>query len=205
MIKNLVKQHIVRNAWQYTVISLVFLVGVMLGEINAANLAGGTRNHLIQIIDGFLKGGVTASREGEGYRLFLTAFFNQTRAVGLIWFLGLTVIGVPFILAIIFFKGFSLGFTVGFLVREKAWLGGLISLASVFPQNLLYVPLTVAWAVIGINFSVYLVRGRFSRGLALGQGLVTYTGAMLLFLLILLLGAFIEAFLSPWLLSLVVK
>ncbi len=203
MVKNLAKQHIVKNLWQYTLLFLIFVVGMALGEINATSLEGSTRNHLVQMVDNFLKGG-SIGYQG-GYRLFFAAFLNQARVVGMIWFLGLTVIGIPLILAIIFFKGFSLGFTLGFLIKEKAWQGVLMATASVVPQNLLYIPLFLAWAVTGINFSLCLVRGRFGRGVALGPGLAAYTGVMLMFLLVLALGAFIEAFLSPWLLDLLVK
>jgi len=203
MVRNLVKQHIVKNLWQYALLFVIFLMGTVVGVINATDLDGPTRTHLVQIIDNFLKGEDIGSQ--GGYRLFFTAFINQARVIAMIWFLGLTVIGIPFIFAIIFFKGFSLGFTLGFLIKEKAWQGILMATASVVPQNLLYIPLFLAWAVTGVNFSLCLVRGRFSRGSALGPGLVTYTGLMLVFLSVFFLGAFIEAFLSPWLLDLVVK
>lgn len=202
-IKHLLKAHVQRNAWQYLLITAILILGCILGEINASNLEGGTRSHLVKIIDGFLKGGVVNHR--EGYRLLIAAFFNQAKLVLLIWFLGMTVIGVPLILGMIFVKGFSLGFTFGFLVKEKAWVGCLISILAVFPQNIVYIPFLVAWAVVGINFSVYLVKGRFTGGVTLGQGLVTYTGAMLLALAVFLCGALIEAFLCPWLLSLAIK
>ncbi len=197
------KEHIRNNLWQYLLITGVFVLGLIIGEINANNLAGGTRSHLQQMINGFLEGGMVAYHEGN--RIFLPAFLNQARTVIAVWFLGLTVIGVPIILAIVFVRGFSLGFTFGFLIKEKAWLGFAIALLSVLPQNIVYVPLAIACAVIGINFSFYIVRGRFTSEVPLAQGILTYTGIMVLLLLVLLVGALIEAFLSPWLLETIIK
>jgi stage II sporulation protein M len=105
-------------------------------------------------------------------------------------------------LAVLFLRGFSLGFTVGFLYHEKAMTGVLISMISVLPQNLVYIPFLLMWAVIALNFSIFIVKGRNNSLMPLGTGLMSYSILMLAFLLLFLLGAFIEAYLSPWLLTL---
>ena len=45
-----------------------------------------------------------------------------------LWVLGLTVVGLPFVLALDFLKGVLVGFAIGMLVREFAWKGLLFSL-----------------------------------------------------------------------------
>lgn len=200
--RHLMKEHVRKNIWQYLLISIIFGLGFVLGEVNAGNLQGGTRSHLVDMVDSFLKGGVVTYQ--EGYRIFIPAFLNQARLIVLIWFLGMTVIGVPLILAIVFIKGFSLGFTFGFLVKEKALLGFMLAMLSVFPQNIIYVLFTIAWAVVGLNFSVYIAKGRFA-GASLGQDLATYTVTMLVFLVVFFFGALVESFLSPWLVEMFIK
>jgi stage II sporulation protein M len=61
----------------------------------------------------------------------------------------------------------------------------------------------LAWSVIAINFSVYVITGRNSS-LPLGRAVFAYTTLALVYLLIMLAGTFVEAYLSPWLLSLVI-
>ncbi|MEN6350538.1 MAG: stage II sporulation protein M [Syntrophomonas sp.] len=199
-IKQRVKQHMRENRWQYLLIVIIFLVGIIIGNYKVLSLEGGVKNHLLTLIDNYLRGGMDGSLDGKG--IFFSAFLNQAKTVAAVWFLGLTVIGLPLILAVIFLRGCSLGFTIGFLYQEKAWTGVLISLVSVLPQNLVYIPLLIIWAVIALNFSVFLVRGRNSSIIPLGTGLLSYSILMLVFMLLFLLGAFIEAFLSPWLLTL---
>jgi stage II sporulation protein M len=109
---------------------------------------------------------------------------------------------MPIILGVVFFKGFSLGFTVGFLVKEKAVSGILLSIISILPQNLVYIPLLILWSVVGINFSVHIARGRPGSAISLGRGFISYTLLMLVFLILVMVGAFIEAYLSPWFLGL---
>jgi len=111
------------------------------------------------------------------------------------------VIGVPLILAVVFLRGYALGFTVGFLVQQKGGAGVIMSILSILPQNLVYIPLLIIWAVIAVNFSSYLI-GRHP-GAALGKTLINYSLLLAVFLVLFTAGAFIEAYLSPWFLSLI--
>ena len=162
-------------------------------------LEGGVRSHLLDLLDKYLQADSQGSTNGA--ILLFYAFLNQAKSIIGIWFLGLTVIGMPLILALVLLKGFSLGFTIGFLVQEKAGAGILISILSILPQNLVYIPLLIIWSVVGINFSVFIATGRQGRVASLGRALVSYTMLMLVFLLIILMGAFIEAYFSPWFLK----
>lgn len=201
-LKHKLKRHIGENRWQYFLIILIFLIGVFIGDYKALGLAGGVKSHLLTLIDDYLKGGTNTDLDKQV--ILFNSFLNQAKSVIAVWFLGLTIIGMPIILGVVFLKGFSLGFTISFLVKEKAVSGILISILSILPQNLVYIPLVIIWSVIGINFSVYIARGRPGSPVSLGRGVISYTLLMLVFLLIVMVGALIEAYLSPWFLGLFV-
>jgi len=193
------KQHIRNNRWQYIVIGLVFLVGLVMGGQKVEGLEGGVRDYLRELIDTYLQEGQKAPIYGPG--ILLAALATQAKTVVAIWFLGLTVIGVPLILAVVFLRGYALGFTVGFLVQQKGGAGVIMSILSILPQNLVYIPLLIIWAVIAVNFSSYLI-GRHP-GAALGKTLINYSLLLAVFLVLFTAGAFIAAYLSPWFLSLI--
>jgi len=193
------KQHIRNNRWQYIVIGLVFLVGLVMGSQKVEGLEGGVRDYLMELIDNYLQEGEKAPIYGPG--ILLAALTTQAKTLLAIWFLGLTVIGVPLILAVVFLRGYALGFTVGFLVHQKGWAGIIMSILSILPQNLVYIPLLIIWSVIAVNFSSYLIGNH--AGLSLGKTLVNYSLLLAVFLVLFMAGAFIEAYLSPWLLSLI--
>jgi stage II sporulation protein M len=197
------KRHLVENRWQYLIVVLLFLLGILLGGFKANQLDGAVKGHLSQLVDHFLQQGAEGSLNGPG--LFLHAFLNQARTVLLVWFLGMTVIGLPLIMAVVFIRGFSLGFTIGFLFQDRAGAGILISLLSVVPQNLVYILFLFACSVMAMNFSLYLVRYRSTSAVPLGTALMTYSLVMFLCLLAVLGGALIEAYLCPWLLGLVLS
>ncbi len=198
-LKGRIKKHISANRWQYIFITIIFAGGLIVGNYKVPGLEGGVRNHLLDLIDNYLQGNSQGSMNGS--KLLFYAFLNQAKTLIGIWFLGLTVIGMPLILGIVFLKGFSLGFTIGFLVQEKASLGILVSVLSILPQNLMYIPLFIIWSVVGIKFSIFIAAGRQGSNVSLGRALLSYTLLLLFFLFLVMVGAFIEAYFSPWFLK----
>lgn len=193
-------QHIKKNQWQYILLSSVFILGIIAGNYKVVGLEGGVQKYLQELIERYLL--QKNLEELKWQVLWGQSFINQAKIIIGIWFLGLTIIGAPIILGLIFYKGFSLGFTVGFLIHAKQGMGFLISLISILPQNLIYVPCTVIWAVVAVNFSLFLIkRGRKNLGDSLVSALLYYTILMIIFLLVLGIGSFMEATLGPWLLG----
>lgn len=180
-------------------ITLIFLTGILVGDYKALGLTSGVKSHLLTLIDDYLKGGVNVGLDKQA--ILFNSFLNQGKSIIAVWFLGLTIIGMPIILGVVFLKGFSLGFTISFLVKEKAVSGVLISILSILPQNLIFIPLLIIWSVVGINFTFYTAKGRSRSGIPLSKGLISYTLLMLISLVIVLIGSLIEAYLSPWFLS----
>jgi stage II sporulation protein M len=173
---------------------------MLVGDHKVTGLETGVKTHLSELVDNFLY--INDTENWSSHSIFINAFVNQAKTVLAIWFLGLTVIGVPLILVVVFLRGFALGFTVSFLCHEKAGTGILISFLSVLPQNLFYIPFLIIWAVIAVNFSLYILRGRKNENIPLIAGLITYCILLLAIMLVFLAGALVEAYLSPWFLEL---
>lgn len=197
------KQHLGSNLWQYLFLGLACAAGIWLGWLHTLDLSAGTRGQLVRLFDEFIRSAGGSERGMEA--TFMAAFANQLRTVGLIWFLGLTVIGAPLVVGIVFARGYSLGFTIGFLAGEKGRAGLWVILASVLPQNLLYLPLVLAAGVYSVNFSLYLVRGRFRSGPNLVGSLIVYTLIMAGLTAAFGIGAVLETAASPWLLAWLIR
>jgi stage II sporulation protein M len=126
---------------------------------------------------------------------------TNLKLIGSIWVLGLTVVGVPFIILLVFIRGFILGFTVGFLVEKKAWQGLVFAIFSVFPQNLLFIPALLVVAVAAVYFSTWLLKGNFNQPLV--PCLIIYALIFLFSGLLVTGSGLIEAYLSPVMIRLI--
>ncbi|MDD2421733.1 MAG: stage II sporulation protein M [Heliobacteriaceae bacterium] len=130
------------------------------------------------------------------------AVLRNLQAVGLVLFLGLTVIGLPFILAFLFFRGFALGFTVGFLMLSRPNDGLLIVLLGLVPPSLVFLPGLVVAGVVALAFSLWLVKGRSTERVSLSSALVVYCGVGFGTLALAFFAGLLDAYVAPWLLRL---
>lgn len=114
----------------------------------------------------------------------------------LFWLFGLTIVGIPLIILLVGFKGFILGFTVGFLLQEKAGNGLFLVLSAILPQNLFYVPAFFIAALIAYYSSSNLLGSNRSNQFHV-MNFFMYSIFYLFTFLLIFLGALIETFLVP--------
>lgn len=82
------------------------------------------------------------------------AFLSDMRIFFLIWLSGYFIWLVPLNLTAIFSKGFGLGYTISYLITGNGFVGFLLSVAALLPQNLILLPSFIIYSVYQINFAV---------------------------------------------------
>ncbi|TCL40087.1 stage II sporulation protein M [Anaerospora hongkongensis] len=194
------RQHITdylkANIVAYFFMILIFIIGVVAGSLAVKTLPDEQKTELLSYLHVFFQGLSTGAENMQDAKLLNNVLFNNAKTIGLIWLLGFTVIGIPFILFIIFTRGFIIGFTVGFLVNEYIMKGLVFSLVSVLPHNFFAMPALLAAGVSAISFSLLLVRQR-ARKTSLFYQTLSYTLFCGISLLFMLLAGFIEVVISP--------
>ncbi|GAW91679.1 stage II sporulation protein M [Calderihabitans maritimus] len=189
-------EHFRANLLLMGIITLCFIGGIVYGSFTVSNLAPVEKGELREYVESFLKS--FKDMNVNTALLARKAVLMNLKTLFYIWFLGLTVVGVPLILFTVFMRGFILGFTVAFLVREQAVAGVLLTILSLLPQNLLFIPSLLVGATTALSFSLLLVRGRRAREtVGLPRRLAVYTGLMLILTSAGFLAGLIEAYISP--------
>lgn len=195
-IKLIIKKSLQDNILLYLFIPAVFLLGFMIGAMGVNKLDATQIKDLVDFVDGFINNLPTASVDASLETKH--AVISNLKTLFYIWFLGLTVIGIPLTLVIIFSRGFILGFTTGFLVQQKSFQGVLVILMTILPQNLLFIPVVLIAAVSSISFSLFVVRGKFAgKTINLSKRLIGYTFSFLVLGLFAVLSALIQGYVSP--------
>lgn len=113
--------------------------------------------------------------------------------------LGLTVVGVLLVLPVIFFKGYCVGYTVYTLARLDSDVGMGFALTAVLGHNLFYIPCLLVIAVEAIALSRVLFRPVRDGG-SIITTLFKYLIVVLLAGAVMILGAVVECWVTPWLL-----
>lgn len=190
--------------------AVLFVIGVIFGAIVVSALAETQTQSLNDALQGFFKAlnmQQTGTSPSEITWHTVAGFLKTT---GLLWILGLSIIGLPVIVIVIFVKGFQIGFTVGVIVSQFKSKGVLFALAAILPHNLIYVPALLICGVAGISFSMMLVRSRFANQRQIGSGttlyrnFLSYTGLVAVIAVAMVLAAVVEGYVSPVLMQAVI-
>lgn len=150
----------VRNmkSW-YIFVTVLFLMGMIFGALIVNTLDLKQQEGLVHYLSYFFRG-LEQDSITEPAVAFQHSFGDHLKTLGIMWLLGLSVIGIPILLLFVFYKGLVIGFTVGFLVHQLSLKGLWFASLSIVPQNLVIVPAILIIAVSGIHFSVTLVQNR---------------------------------------------
>src|SRR5690606_2196452 len=186
----------------FTFVTIIFILGISFGAIAVKTVDYGLRQDLFFYFNSFLEG--FTDIEYEQKSLLIDSIKFNLFNIFVIWSFGLSMILMPLIIVLLFFKGFLLGFTVGFLVSEYSFKGILMSLAAIFPQNMVIIPFYLVSSVMAIYLSINIYRYYRGRNKMELEDLVVYTLEMAILAVILLLASLLETYLSPFLLRVLI-
>jgi len=196
--KSSISLHVREHSSIYLFMTVLFLMGVVFGAIVVNSLNITQKQDLFYYLNRFF-GQVSSGEFASAHEMFKQSYFHNMKYVGLMWVLGISIIGLPVILVLLFLKGVVVGFTVGFLVNQMKWHGFLLSFVSIMPQNLIIIPALIIMAVLSVTVSLKMVRNQFMKRTMepVFPMILRYTVVMIIISVCLLGASFIEAYLSP--------
>jgi stage II sporulation protein M len=186
------------NIVPYFFIILIFVIGIVVGALAVKVLPDEQKKELINYLSIFFTG-LSQGKDDviSSENMISIVMFNNAKTVVLMWILGFTIVGIPFVLFILFIRGFIIGFTVGFLVNEYIMKGLLFAFASVLPHNLFAVPAILVMGVSATTFSLMLVRRKAYGKINIWYEAIRYSILCVAMLGVVLFAAFIEVYISP--------
>ncbi|GGD69869.1 stage II sporulation protein M [Paenibacillus nasutitermitis] len=185
----------------YVFVCVLFVVGLVFGALLVNALTLDQQQDLAGDVQQFAQHIQSGMLPDAAQSFWDRAIFNA-KWILLIWVLGLTVVGMPLVLALDFLKGVLVGFAVGTLVSQHEWKGLLFSLVSVAPANLFVVPALLIASVSAVSFSIYVIKNRLlGRYGSMSQSFISHTATGVFMILIAVGAALVESFVSPLLLK----
>lgn len=185
---------------------LILIIGVVVGALAVKTLPDEQKTELISYLRIFFNGLSNNSDViGDTSNLLNNVLFNNAKTIVLMWVLGFTVVGIPFVLFILFTRGFIIGFTVGFLVNEYIAKGLLFALVSVLPHNFFAVPAILVTGVSATTFSIMLLRRKKHSRKNLVYESFSYTVVCFFMLFFMLIAGLVEVYISPVFMKLIAR
>lgn len=192
-----ITRNIKENIGVYFIIILFFSIGLAVGGFTIKSLGSGDKQELLAYMNSFFK--IYSGESASGFTVFMQSAKNNFLSILIMWILSLTVIGVPALLIVVGFRGFILGFSIGFFIEGMGLKGLVFSLVGIIPQNIIYIPCILVAAALSLTFSISVIKKKRSKGFygQSGSMVIPYSMTIGIIFLITLLGSLVEGFISP--------
>ncbi|MTI70211.1 MAG: stage II sporulation protein M [Firmicutes bacterium] len=200
---SIIRNHFHKNIFLYFIIVIFLIVGISAGAITTKVLNTSQKKEIIIFMDSFFK--ILNEESINSGILLKHSIINNIKTVGLLWFLGLIIIGIPLVFIVVVLRGFIIGFTVGFLYVELGFKGFLFAILAILPQNLFLIPGMVIISVMSLSFSIRIIKNKFKRSLKFNflSEIIRFSLSVILLFILMLLGSLVEAYITPVFMKLV--
>ena len=110
-LKQIILSHIENNIRNYAIVSIIFLIGIVIGVIFINNTSEIQRSEITTYITSFSQD-LKENQNIDNLLLLKDSVKKNIILVVFLWFMGSTVIGISVVYLTICFRGFCLGYTI---------------------------------------------------------------------------------------------
>lgn len=204
--KYMIKEHLAANSNMYLFLLMAFILGVSAGAFTVNGLSTMQRDELSNYFQGFFQ--LFNNQNMKSGDLFAISLLENLKLIGLLWVLGVSIIGLPFIFIVLGVRGFITGFSSGFIIHALGIKGLLFSGFILLPKEIVIIPCLIAIGVNGINFSLRIAKNKSIDEIqksGLKTAFVSYCLVTVLFSTIILAGILFDAYITPIFLRMILQ
>lgn len=186
----------------------VFLMGiVIIGIVFGSCLPLFLSSNDKELVSEYLSNFVCEINSGyDSLILLKNGIINNYVFASLIWVLGVSIIGIPIILFLLFFKSFIFGFSISSIIINFGFKGILLSFVYIFPHQVINLLLFCLITYYSLVFSINLIFLIFKKNSFNIRGsFFKYFKIFLICLFIFLLSSLYDSFINPIVLRFVCK
>ena len=179
-----------------TFLNVIAVVGIIAGSIFMIVLSKNDKETVLNSIKDFFDKLINNKFNFAG-TLKNTLISNLLFSL-IIWVIGISVIGVLIVIFIIFYKSFTLGFTISSIIYTYSIKGTLLALIYVFPHMIINLLVLLYLSSYSIKLSIILIKSILKKdNLNFKAFINNYSKVFLISMLFLIATSLYESFISP--------
>ena len=202
-LRTIIKQHILNNKKEYTIVCLLFVIGIFLGVLFVNNVQEAQKIEINSYLNNFIEK-LKQTESLNKIELLKNSIGQNIVITVIIWFFGTTVIGLPVVFGVVVYRGFCLGYTISAIISIMGISKGLLFiLISIFLQNIICIPAYLALAVSGFKLYKSIIKDNRKDNIKLE--IIRHTIFSIIMLIVLIISSCIEILISTTFLKNVIK
>jgi stage II sporulation protein M len=190
----LIRNYLKERFFLVALVFILFVMGIIFGVLGAGVLEPAQKTDLLNYFGQGLHGEILLCDHNYARQVIVA----HIQTIFFLFLMGISVIGLPLALLLIFTRGFVLGFSSGFLFQSMGAKGAVLSLVGILPHNLLMVPGLLLMVVAMIDCATALTKMRLTKNrVVIGEELVRCALVTLVVLIMMTLGSLIQGYITP--------
>lgn len=196
------KDAILRQKKFYVFLITLMFIGFISGIIFIFFTSNDNKTNIIKNVTDFFNTVKASTGINYGKSLLNTLLINVLY-VFLIWILGISLIGFPVIIGILFFKSFIIGLSISSIIASYGFKGLLGAFLYIFPHNVILIILYLLLGFYSISFCYKLFSHLFlKRTINFNYGMNKYIKILLISIFLSIMVSFYQVYISTYFLKL---
>lgn len=194
--KILNKDKLLSQKKKYLFLLIIMLVGFIVGILFLFFISKDDKTILVNEINSFFNN--VKENNLITSKTLINSLSSNILSISLVWLLGISIIGIPFIIFFLFFKTFVLGFSISSIIYNYGFKGILLAFSYIFPHQLIYLVIWLLLSFYALSFCIKLGKVLFlKKNINLRDNFLRYIKIGLICLIGSLLCSLIEVFVTP--------
>ena len=196
-----------RNKIKYNKKTMLFLIIlVIIGIISGSFLSVILNSNDKQLVQDNIKNFIENIKSFNNINILKnTILINIIMVLG-IWILGISVIGLIIVICLVFWKAFTLSFTISGFILTYNLKGLLLAIIYIFPHLIINLLIIMYVGSYAIKFSTLIIRCMFNKvNLDLRKLMIIYMKVLIISLILIIITSLFESFITPFFLKYIVS
>ena len=196
------KEYLKMNKKVFIFLFVLFIVALVAGSIFSVTL----NDNDTALVNTYLENYINSINDNTiNFKdTFINSISSNLIVTIIIWLLGISVIGLPIIIFLFFYKCFVIGFAISSILMKYKVKGLLLSIIYIFPHHIINILLTMILISYAFIISIKII-GAVIKRKEISFKDITYKYLVILGLtcLVLIFSSLYEAFIVPKLIKLI--
>ncbi len=187
--------HKIKNNKLLFILLIIIIISIIIGILFPSIISNSNKKLILSYLDNFF---YKIKKSNLNYtNAFISSISTNTIISIFIWLLGISIIGILFIIALLIIKSFILGFSFSSIITSYGLKGIIIGLVYIIPLILnLFIYLVLCYYA--IDFSLILFNYLFKKRTNIGNNIVKrYIKVLIISIIFLLISSLIEIYIIP--------
>ena len=155
------KQYFIVSKKMYLFLFILFIIAIIAGSVFSITLNEVDNDLVTTYLNNYLN--LVKEKNIVFKENFLNFILSNSITNLIIWLLGFSVIGIPIIIFLFFYKCFIIGFAISSIILRYKAKGILLGLLYVFPHHIISILLLMLLSIYALSVSINIIKAILKR------------------------------------------